>query len=155
MRTAAFLLIVTAITMGCSQTIDIETEKGALLKTDRDFSAFSADSGAAAAFMNFMADSATILRDNAHPFTGRESIGQLFSTWPATATLTWEPVFAEVSQSADLGYTIGRYLYTNVDTAGTEVSGEGYYITIWKKQTDGTWRFVFDTGTDGLPKEEQ
>ena len=28
----------------------------------------------------------------------------------------------------------------------------GTYVTIWQKQTDGSWKFVLDTGTQGLPE---
>ncbi|UCG61026.1 MAG: nuclear transport factor 2 family protein [Candidatus Zixiibacteriota bacterium] len=154
MKTTVLLLVISLAFVGGSQMIDLEKEKNSLMDTDREFSALSVDSGTPRAFLAFMTDSATILRNNAHPFTGREPIEQLFSTWPPRATLTWEPIFADVSQNADLGYTIGRYLYTDVDTSGNEVSGGGYYITIWKKQPDGKWKFVFDTGTEGLPEED-
>ncbi len=154
MKITALAAVIVVLMLGCSKTIDVEREKSALTETDRNFSALSAESGAPEAFKAFMADSATILRNNAHPFTGREAIGQLFAGWPPDAGLTWEPIFADVSGSGDLGYTIGRYLYTDLDTLGNEITGGGYYITIWKKQPDGSWRFVFDTGTQGIPEEK-
>jgi len=30
---------------------------------------------------------------------------------------------------------------------------KGTYITIWQKQANGNWKFVLDTGTQGLPDE--
>jgi ketosteroid isomerase-like protein len=27
---------------------------------------------------------------------------------------------------------------------------KGTYLTIWEKQPDGSWKFVVDTGTQGL-----
>ena len=62
----------------------------------------------------------------------------------ATGVLTWEPDFADVAKSGDLGYTWGRYTYTSFDS--TESPSCGFYVTIWKKQLDGSWRFVFDAG---------
>ena len=55
-------------------------------------------------------------------------------------SFTWEPVFADVSRAGDLGYTIGEYLFTSLDSAGNEISGRGYYVTIWKKQINGWQR---------------
>lgn len=142
------------ITLSCSGRVNVEQQKADLMETDRAFSAASAELGTPEAFKRFMGDSATLLRDGSYPITGRDAIGSLFSGWPSDAKLTWEPVFADVSGSGDLGYTIGEYLYTAVDSAANEISGRGYYITIWKKQVDGTWKYVFDTGTDGLPEED-
>ena len=33
---------------------------------------------------------------------------------------------------------------------GEEVTREGTYVTIWKKDADGNWKFVLDTGNQGL-----
>lgn len=59
-----------------------------------------------------------------------------------TFTLEWYPVKVEVSKSADLGYTFGNWIFTNV-------KGEkeyGNYMTVWKKQKDGSWKYVIDGG---------
>ena len=148
------LIVVTGLFVlaGCSQTPDINQAKQSLLDVDRVFSTMSVDSGLYQAFDHFMADSATILRDNAHPIMGREAIRELYAG--AGGTLSWEPIFADVSRSADLGYTIGKYKYVLTDTTGAERVSDGYYITIWKKQPDGQWKYVFDTGTSGTPPEE-
>jgi ketosteroid isomerase-like protein len=29
----------------------------------------------------------------------------------------------------------------------------GTYISIWKKQSDGNWKFVLDSGNEGVGKE--
>jgi ketosteroid isomerase-like protein len=35
------------------------------------------------------------------------------------------------------------------------VISRGTYVTIWEKQKDGTWKFVMDTGTSGLPEKSK
>jgi hypothetical protein len=57
---------------------------------------------------------------------------------PANRTLKWWPVWAGIAQSGDLGFTTGPY-----------TSGEkrfGHYFTVWARQTDGSWRWIYDGG---------
>ena len=53
--------------------------------------------------------------------------------------LEWWPNFAGISRSGDMGFTTG----------GVAVNGQrtGHYFTIWKKQPDGSWRWVYDGGS--------
>jgi ketosteroid isomerase-like protein len=55
--------------------------------------------------------------------------------------ITWQPFKAEAS--GDLGYTIGNWKYQTKDTIMY-----GNYCTIWKRQQDGNWKFVFDGGNN-------
>ena len=124
-------------------------ESGQLMKADRDFSALSVREGMHKAFLEFVADSGVILRDNSYPIEGRKAIEDLFAgRIDSTFILTWEPVYEKVALSGELGYTYGYYV-SRVKATGEE--GRGTYITIWQKQPDGKWKFVMDTGTDGLP----
>ena len=55
-----------------------------------------------------------------------------------SSSFSWEPEHARVSQSGDLGYTIGRYRTTRIGTDGVEVVATGSYVSIWRKQADGS-----------------
>jgi ketosteroid isomerase-like protein len=126
---------------------------GLLMKADRDFSALSARVGMHKAFLEFVADSGVMLRDNSYPLAGRQAIVKLFEGKSDTSfTLTWEPVYEKISLSGELGYTYGYYT-SFVKSTGEE--RKGTYITIWQKQPDGQWKFVMDTGTDGLPAKSE
>jgi ketosteroid isomerase-like protein len=126
---------------------------GALLKADRQFSDMSEKEGMHKAFLAFFADSGVILRDNGYPVKGKISLTELYSRKPDTSfILSWNPVFEKIAGSGDLGYTYGFYK-TTIKSTG-QIS-RGTYITIWEKQKDGTWKFVLDTGTDGLPEEKE
>ncbi len=135
------------ITTGCSNMCDI-ADKTVLLEADRAFSKMSAEKGLYEAFDFYMDDNATMYREGQHPFSGREKIRPILSKNP-NATLTWEPTKAEIAASGDLGYTLGRWEYTVKDSTGKEDSSFGYYVSVWKKQTDGSWKFVFDSGISG------
>ena len=123
---------------------------GILLQTDREFSAMSVREGMFKAFLYYIADDGVILRDNSFPAKGKENLSTRFSgKTDTTFILSWEPLFEKISESGDLGYTYG--LHTNTDKITGEIA-KGTYITIWQKQQDGSWKFVLDTGTQGLPE---
>ncbi len=126
---------------------------GQLLKADRDFSSLSKREGMHKAFLAFIADSGVILRDNAWPLRGRNALAELYSNKSDSSfVLTWEPAFESISISGDLGYTWGYY---KSQVKATGEVGSGTYITIWQRQPDGSWKFVADTGTDGLPAKSK
>jgi ketosteroid isomerase-like protein len=52
-----------------------------------------------------------------------------------------------------MGYTYGIYTVEMDSPEGTVVTKEGTYATIWKKDKDGNWKFVLDTGNQGLGKK--
>jgi len=123
---------------------------GILLQTDREFSTMSVTEGMFKAFLFYIADDGVILRDNSFPAKGKENLSTRFSgKTDTTFILSWEPLFEKISESGDLGYTYG--LHTNTDKITGEIA-KGTYITIWQKQQDGSWKFVLDTGTQGLPE---
>jgi len=122
-----------------------------LLQTDRDFSGMSVKEGMFKAFLYYIADDGVILRNNSYPSKGKETLKERFAgKSDSDFVLSWEPLFAQISQSGDLGYTYG--IHTNTNKITGEIT-KGTYITVWQKQTDGTWKFVLDTGTQGLSDE--
>jgi len=120
-----------------------------LLKADRDFSQMSLEKGMFSAFLSFIAEDGVILRDNSFPSKGREALRERFDGKSDTSfVLTWEPLSGKMSGSGDLGYTYG--IHTTLIKATGELS-KGTYVTVWQRQADGSWKFVLDTGTEGLP----
>ena len=96
------------------------------------------------AFLYYAADSAVILRSKLL-FKGKKAIGQLYGSEPAKGVkLEWAADFTDVSASGDLGYTYGKYTYTSVDSLGHSEASTGIFHTVWKRQKNGQWRFVWD-----------
>ena len=146
-----FIIILIGI-LSCSKSSKNQTA-GILLETDRDFSAMSVKEGMFKAFLFYIADDGVILRNNSYPAKGKETLKERFAGKSDTAfTLSWEPLFERISESGDLGYTYG--IYSNINKSTGEIT-KGTYITIWQKQTDGTWKFVLDTGSQGLSESSE
>lgn len=141
-------IMILFMNLSCSDAPETKKE-GILSETDRAFSEMSVKEGMFKAFLNYIADEGVILRDNSFPSKGRETLRQFYSGKSDTAfVLSWDPVFEKMSESGELGYTYG--IWTNRNKATGQAS-QGTYITIWQKQPDGAWKFVLDTGTQGLP----
>ncbi len=122
-----------------------------LNEADRFYSALSAEKGMNAAFLAMFDSAGVILRANQRPIEGYKAIKDLLmSESDSTFTLTWEPLFAKIAASGDLGYTYGTYQIT--DKVSDSVTGMGKYATIWIKKSDGKWKAILDTGSPGLGK---
>jgi ketosteroid isomerase-like protein len=140
------------LTISCTKSMK-RSCTGQLMKADREFSALSGKEGMHKAFLSFIADSGVILRDNSWPLIGLNSLAELYSKQSDTSfELTWEPAFEKIAGSGDIGYTWGYYK-SREKTTGKE--GTGTYLTVWQRQRDGKWKFVMDTGTQGLPAKSE
>ncbi len=144
-----FVFIINLIfILSCSESSK-NIPKGILLQTDQDFSVLSVKEGMFKAFLFYIAEDGVMLRNNSYPAKGKETLAKRFEgKTDTTFTLSWEPLYEKISESGDLGYTYG--LHTNTDKKTGEIT-RGTYVTIWLKQADGSWKFVLDTGTQGLP----
>ena len=93
----------------------------------------------------FFADSAASLNRGSYVIHGKDSIRLFYlANRYHGVRLEWKPDFVEVSSSADLGYTYGKFLYSTKDSTGKEIRSNGIFHTVWKKQANGEWRFVWD-----------
>jgi ketosteroid isomerase-like protein len=111
-----------------------------LKSADSAFAALSVARGAQAAFIAFAASEAVLLGPPGAPMThGREAIGAAFAEFPKDAVLDWAPVTADLSGSGDLGCTVG-------EASISPHHSYSKYLTVWKRQTDGSWKFVADGG---------
>lgn len=119
-----------------------------LLEADSLFSMNSAKLGMKEAFLKYAHEDAVMLRDNSYPIVGYEELTKYFEkNDPGKAQLTWKPLHARVSEETDMGYTYGIYtLISKNDTS------RGTYVTIWKRELNGEWKFLLDAGNQGLGK---
>jgi ketosteroid isomerase-like protein len=153
------LLIVAAISLGScnhpqqavpdheAMKARMDSLRSDLLHTDIAFSQLSEQKGRNSAFISFASEHATLLRPYSMPLTGKDSIVSLFNAYSdSNYVLTWVPIRADVAHSGELGFTYGTYLLT-IKNAGKE---EGTYCTVWKKDKNHAWKFVLDTGNEGL-----
>ena len=130
---------------GCQQHMDKEKVKEEILQTEKAFEKMCADQGMQEAFYFFASDSAVIKRQNDTLIVGKENIKNYYSN-PSfkMANVTWTPDFIDVSDCGDMAYSYGEYLWEIWSDAGDTAEFIGVFQTIWKKQSDGSWKYVWD-----------
>jgi ketosteroid isomerase-like protein len=111
-----------------------------LVEMEHAFAKAAAKKGTRDAFIEFLADDGIIFQPG--PVNGKKFWTE---RQPRKGLLSWEPVFVDVSRAGDLGYTTGPWQFRPSGPDDQPVAF-GQYFTIWKKQTDGTWKAVLDRG---------
>ncbi|KQR69879.1 nuclear transport factor 2 family protein [Pedobacter sp. Leaf176] len=107
-----------------------------LVNAEKDFAKSIAKKGDKEAYIDYSSATTLVFRPNpvnAKTFYATQAKG--------TNQVSWEPNFAKVSRSGDLGFTTGPY-----EIAGTEKK-YGQYLSIWKAE-NGTWKLAIDLGTE-------
>jgi hypothetical protein len=77
---------------------------------------------------------------------GPDAVREYYGSQDGGTSLAWHPVYASAAGSGDLGFTVGEYLLTARGPSGAAVQRVGKYLTVWKRQKDGTWKFLIDGG---------
>ncbi len=125
-----------------------------MIAVDRDFAKMAEEEGIPAAFAAYAAEDVHMFPDGGQPYSGREAMIAQFANWPEDATLRWAPAGGMAAEAGDFGFTWGRYVYTASGENGP-VEGHGKYVSIWRKETDGAWKFVADIGNANPAPEAQ
>jgi ketosteroid isomerase-like protein len=115
-----------------------ETAWRSLVEAERAFARMSVEKGMQAAFLANLAPDAVVFRPGPVPAVAwfREHAG-------AGGILEWTPDFAAVAAGGDGGYTSGPWAYR--DRPGDEPV-TGHFVSIWRRDEDGAWKVVLDTG---------
>jgi ketosteroid isomerase-like protein len=143
-----FLLIpLLSRTQPLSDTL-IQKYKDEIMKTDIAFNHTCTANGLAKAFIEFAANEVILMKQNQFPILGIDALRERYLKIKSQIKLIWYPVKADVSSSGDLGYTFGNWELVSETANGSDSTSYGVYITIWKKQKDGKWKYVFDGGND-------
>lgn len=158
MRLITYILFISILSASCrwdlrrpKKTTTEQQEASAqeamdeMVYTDKAFSEASAKEGMKKAFLAYVADDAVLLRPGYLPIVDGDVIKFLNAQEDTSFTMTWEPQGADIAAANDMGYTYGVYTVKAKDTIL-----KGTYLSIWKKEEDGKWKFVLDTGNSGV-----
>jgi len=104
-------------------------------------------------FVSFYADDGSLLLQDMPIATGKDAIGKL------TKGMMGDPNFAldfqgtrwDVAKSGEFGFAQGTYTMTMTNPKTKKgATDKGKYLTVFKKQSDGTWKAVEDmVSSDG------
>lgn len=111
-----------------------------LADTERAFARMAQERGTSPAFSAFFASDGIVFKPrptSAHAVhDGKPDDG---------SRLQWEPEFAAVSGSEDLGWTTGPWTWRQ-QAADAKPAAHGHFVSVWRKQADGTWKVALDLG---------
>lgn len=114
--------------------------------TEREFAKTATVKGWRDAFLDFFADDAIAVTPRGVA-PAKDRLRTLPSTPFSEFELVWAPRLGDVAASGDLGWLTGPS--TAIDhTSKDKTSGDGCYLSIWRRQPDGQWRVVIDVGAD-------
>lgn len=143
-----------AVIVSCSCKEPEKTESGSgafakieMMQADKDFSRMSEEQGMKMAFIEYLDSNGVLLRPNTLPIAGADAIDFLIRQNDSDYTLTWEPRNGAVAKSGEMGYTYGVYAL-RPSTKDTVIYGT--YVSIWKKEENGRWKYVLDSGNEGI-----
>jgi ketosteroid isomerase-like protein len=113
-----------------------QAQVGEVVEAERAFARTAQTDGVNSAFLRYSAPDGIVFQPGPTP------VRQALAAHPIPpVALKWWPAYAGIAESGDLGFTTGPFV------AGEgERQGHGWYFTIWKRQADGSWRWVLDHG---------
>ena len=141
-------LVVTLLAAACGPSVDVEQERNALLALDREWSQTTKDMNK---FVSYFAPDASFHPQGMPIATGSAAIMDTFMKIQATPgfSVKWTATKADVSAAGDVGYTVGTY-----EASMNGATEKGKYVTVWKKQSEGTWKVaedIFNADAAGPP----
>ncbi len=148
MALGAMLLVLVA----CSQSRRAKPDPEQLKQADLAFARATAERRLAG-FSSFLAEDVMSIRPNTPVVQGSQALASRWAKMlndPAMS-ITWQPLEAVISEDGSMGFTVGRHEVAKSGPQGRSVTGTGKYVTIWKKQLDGSWKVVFDSGVQDTP----
>jgi len=131
-----------------SNNDDIKAE---MVAAEISFSKLSREKGSRTALLQFIDSNGVLLRPNSYPLVGGNAIDFISQANDTLYIMNWQPKGAAIAESGELGYTYGVY---TVSLKNKDTLIHGTYVNIWKKQPDGTWKLVLDSGNEGVEDEE-
>lgn len=146
-----FLLAVLSVA-GPAQTETSKAElKAEVAALEDAFCAMAKEKGINAAFSHFAAPDVAFIDTDPRQWRGPAAVQQRMGNDRPGVSLTWSAYFTDVSDDGTLGYNYGRYESRGPGLDGKETVRGGWFLSIWKRQPDGSWKYVMDTGVPDHP----
>ncbi|MBX7248859.1 MAG: nuclear transport factor 2 family protein [Caulobacteraceae bacterium] len=137
-RSFALVAATAAVCLSGAAIAAAEGDAAPVIQAERAFAARGSEVPVKQAFLDFAAPDGVLVDSE----RGAENALQQIATWPDrnnTGYIKWWPLYAGVSRDGALGFTTGAATY------GGDRSFSNYF-TVWKKQPDGSWKWVIDMG---------
>jgi ketosteroid isomerase-like protein len=126
-----------------AQEPDSSSALFSMRETERNFARESVKIGRNAAFAEYFAEKSILFTDkwitNGKQYSNERK--------PAPVVLKWEPEFMDIADSRDFGISTGPWEAQEYRPF-TAPLATGYFLTVWKKEANGTWLVLLDGGSE-------
>jgi ketosteroid isomerase-like protein len=139
-------LLAISFLFSCKGNLSTAELREELIQADKDFNAMAGEKGIAEAFIYYADEKVIKPTEGTQPVVGKFALMKWYEeNPPGDEKLVWYPLRAEASGS--LGYTFGGYeLHTKTADGLRDTLLYGTYVSVWKRKSDGSWRYVVDAG---------
>jgi len=144
----ALALVTPVATFAAADQAALKREVAAM---EDAFCAMAQEKGVLAAFEHFAAPDVAFIDTDPRQFRGLAAVRERLGPDQPGVKLTWSASFTDVSADGTLGYNYGRYESRRPGPSGKEIVRGGWFLTIWKRQPNGEWRYVMDNGAPDRP----
>jgi ketosteroid isomerase-like protein len=143
MKNFSFFALIIFELFGCQPKPDLVKAKQEIRDAEAAFEKLAKEKSIAEAFYEYAAEDATINRGQL--IHGRDAIREFYiNAHMEKAQLNWSPDSVFVSDLGDFGYTYGKYKLVKPDSTGNGITQTGIFHTVWRKQKDRRWKYVWD-----------
>jgi ketosteroid isomerase-like protein len=139
-------LVASLVLLGFSVVAQAQSALHDMVKTEQAFSKMAEEKNTRDAFLAFIADDGLLFRPGA--VNGKKWMLEHPAPPPKDdkkPLLAWQPAYAGMAASGDMGFTTGPW-EAKADIKDEKPGAYGHFMTVWKKQADGSWKFVVDLG---------
>ncbi len=134
------MLLTFAVAGTAQKSASLAPDLQAMVETERAFAHTAPEKGIRDSFLAFIADDGILFRPTA--VNGKQFLEKQQSR---PGLLTWYPAYADISGAGDMGMTTGPWEFRQKSPDEQPVAF-GNFMTVWRKQADGTWKFAIDFG---------
>ena len=132
--------LLSVLAVAAAETTSPPPDASQLVRNEQEFARDVRAHGIRDGFITWLAPTSVVFRPG--PVDGR-------TTWrarpPSPVALEWTASRAVLSSGGEMGWTTGPWTFRR-DTSQTKVEAWGDFVTVWKRQWDGSWRAVLDGG---------
>jgi ketosteroid isomerase-like protein len=115
------------------------------------FCAMGKSQGLLAAFKYFAAPDVSFIDTDPRKWRGLPAVVERIGPDVPGESLTWSAYYTDVSDDGTMGFNYGRYEARSPGPGGKVSVHTGWFLTIWKRQPDGSWKYVMDNGAPDRP----
>lgn len=139
MRTLVFAAVLLSAAPVLAQTPDAAP----IVAAERAFAADFPALGFGGSFQKWSRPDSILINGGQAQTVAAVFEGAPLTRQPGEPLIEWWPTFAGVARSGETGFTTGP--------AARDQEGYGHYFTVWRRQADGAWRWVYDGGSNASP----